>query len=59
MRELAIKIVDSLMIDWWKESVKDFFTEKADFLLSKGLTEDEIYNLLRDLYYIVSEEYGR
>ena len=42
---------------WFHEGQREFY-ELAEFLLSKGLSEEEVYEVLGKAYRTVSNEYG-
>lgn len=55
------KMIEKLPPDgngFWKQEAKDMFLEQAYFLLSKGLTEDEIVEHLTNVYVATTKEYG-
>ena len=51
-------IVGRMEIEWWKESSRQAFIICASIMLEKGFAEEEVLDVLNDLYYAVSDEYG-
>lgn len=43
---------------FWKSSAEDSFLDAGALLTEKGLAEDEIVDLLNDLYYAAASCYG-
>lgn len=44
--------------DCWFHGGDDDFIELGEFLLSKGLSEEDVYYILNRAYSIVSNEFG-
>jgi uncharacterized protein with PhoU and TrkA domain len=43
---------------FWKSSSEDTFLEAGELLISKGFSEDEVVELLSELYYATAACYG-
>ena len=50
--------IDNIVDEWWKSSTQETFQAEGKFLKEKGLTDDEIIEMLGNLYSAVSGEYG-
>lgn len=53
------KRVDAIPVDgFWKQSSRDTFHDAAKQLKDKGFTDDQVVDLLQDLWNAVGTEYG-
>lgn len=43
---------------FWKSSSEDTFLDAGELLISKGFSEDEVVELLSELYYATAACYG-
>lgn len=43
---------------FWKSSSEDIFLSAGERLINKGFTEEEVVDLLSDLYYATANCYG-